>query len=477
MKAETRARSSEPPETVADRVAERLGGSSREPWEVFGERLRRYEIHLTGAAVEMRRGPIDLEGFGVRLFRPRDGGLGVGIASSGDLSDATVERTLAAARESTAFARFPAPSVELPGPGGTASTSGAETADPDLSRDPEGRLDAFVHELLEPYERFSDVRPSFGSVRVTLGDCSVVNSEGFRGGYRETLVDLELAIKAFGGAQGAPPAEYWANPRARTLDADALGVDAERWARLARDMRRAKAPPTGQVPVLLPTDVLSDVVPPVVGFRLSGTARLRRIANEAGSRIGAESLRLEDDGTIPYALGSSPFDDEGHPRRRTVLVEGGEVRTLLYDALHAAAFDSAPTGHSQRGNPLFSHWFRFASGVGAHPSTIVLEAGDGGSDEELVEATRDGLWVDQLGWSSPDPQSGTFGGEIRAGYRIRDGRIAEPVRGGTLGGFVIGPPGEPSLLSGLVARGTTARTVGHYRAPTLRVDGLSIAGG
>jgi predicted Zn-dependent protease len=215
----------------------------------------------------------------------------------------------------------------------------------------------------------------------------------------------------------------------------------------------------------------------VVGFRLSGSARLRRIANEVGSRIGAESLRVVDDGTIPYALGSSPFDDEGHPRRRTVLVEGGEVRSLLYDALHGAAFDSAATGHSQRGNPLFPHWFRFASGVGAHPSTIVLEAGDGGSDEELVEATRDGLWVDQLGWSSPDPQSGTFGGEIRAGYRIRDGRIAEPVRGGTLGGFVIGPPGEPSLLGGLVARGKTVRTVGHYRAPTLGVDGLSIAGG
>jgi predicted Zn-dependent protease len=467
--------SHEPP--AADRVADELAHRLEAPWEIFGERLHRYELHLAGDRIEMRRGPIELVGFALRLFRPQNGALGVGVAASSDLSASGVERARAAAEASTRYSRFPARAVQLPDGAKGPRRAEMRIADERLLGDPEPPLTAFVHDLLAPFDGIRDVRPTFGSVRATIGESSLANSEGLRARYTSTVVDLEFAVKAFGGDEGRAPGEYWVNTRSRTLDPGSLGVDVDRWCRLARDVRRAGAPPSGELPVIFPTEVLSDVIPPVLGFRLSGRARLRQMANEAGSRIAHESLRISDDGTLPGALGSAPFDDEGVPHHRTVLVEDGEVRSLLYDTLYGAAFSEAPTGHARRGDPPFSPWFRFGSHPFTYPTTVSLDPGDGGSEEELIEAIDDGLWVDQLGASSPDPQSGTFGGEIRAGYRIHRGRLSEPVRGGTVGGFVIAAPDRPSLLTGLVGRGKRARTVGHFRAPTVRVDGLSIAGG
>jgi len=65
---------------TAFRVAEALRVDG--PWEVFGERSRRYEIHFNGRSIEMVRGPISLEGYSLGLFRQRDGGAGVGLAEA-----------------------------------------------------------------------------------------------------------------------------------------------------------------------------------------------------------------------------------------------------------------------------------------------------------------------------------------------------------------------------------------------------------
>ena len=107
---------------------------------------------------------------------------------------------------------------------------------------------------------------------------------------------------------------------------------------------------------------------------------------------------------------------------------------------------------------------------------MVVEPGTGGSDAEIAEIAGDGIWLQQLGWASPDAISGAFGGEIRIGYRIRNGKLAEPVRGGTIGGTVVAPPGTPSLLSCISAIGSEARLVDDLSSPTLLVKPLTVAG-
>ena len=110
------------------------------------------------------------------------------------------------------------------------------------------------------------------------------------------------------------------------------------------------------------------------------------------------------------------------------------------------------------------------------PTTIVLEPGEGGSDNEIVKADGDGIWVQRLGWASPDPLSGAFGGEVRIGYRIRHGKIAEPIRGGTVGGVVLGTAGTPTLLTSIAALGSTATLTENFSGPTILVKPLTVAG-
>ena len=229
--------------------------------------------------------------------------------------------------------------------------------------------------------------------------------------------------------------------------------------------------------MVLPASVSSGILPLVIGFQFTGSARLRKIAPEIGRTVGIAGLSLHDDGRVPWAASSFPLDDEGTPSRRRTLIANGVVSELMYDALHAGAFDLPPTGNAVRGMEFgFRDWRRFLHRPVGTATTVVVDPGSGGSDAELIETAGDGVWVQQLGWAIPDPISTAFGGELRIGYRIRNGKLAESVRGGTVGGVVLAPPGAPSMLASVAAIGSTPTLTDGVQMPTLLVRSLTVAG-
>ncbi|MCI4317397.1 MAG: TldD/PmbA family protein [Thermoplasmata archaeon] len=467
---------SSPPARTAHLVADQLRGKLAGPWDVYGERIRRYEVHVNGAEVEMFRGPIHLEGYGLRLFRPVDGGLGSGFSSTTDLSADGIDETVRIAEETTPFSRSPAKSLTLPskmgGPG-----EPARSVDLSLWERPEESLRAYVHGLLSAFDGHKGVVPSFGSVRVTLTESSLANSEGAEQSFAHSTADVEFAVKAFGGPEGPAPGEYWVNSRARTLTSTTLPTEVADWCRKAEDARQAKATPTGDLTVLFPASVLADVLPAILGYRFGGAAQLRKMAPPIGSSVGSEKLTVHDDGLFPLGLGTSPFDDEGVAQSRRPLIEGGTVKGHLQDLVYASALGARSTGNGLRDSVEFAPWFHFTRGPSPGATTLVVAPGDGGSDAELLEGVEDGIWLDQLGYAFPDPVSGSFGGEIRMGYRVRNGRLAEPIRGGTVGGLVFGDAPEGTLFGGVSGIGSRPTLAGHLSTPTIRVGGFPVAGG
>ena len=460
---------------TAFEVADRIRGEG--PWDVFAERARRYEVHLNGRSIEMVRGPIELEGFGLRVLRSRDGKSGIGFLASTDLTEPGVRSAFESAEALTRYSTFPAKKVDLPSP-----TQGAvplpEIRDSVLWDRPTETLGEHVQALLGTFEGRRGVAPSFGSVRATLTETTIANSEGLRVSYAHTTVELEVAVKAFDGPEGPAPGEYWVNESARRIDGKSLASRVDDWCRYAQDARRAVAPPSGELRVVLPASVSADILPPVIGFRCNGGSRLRQIAPSIGTRWGAESLTVRDDGRLPWAIASSPFDDEGSPQGKRDVISNGSVVGLLYDILHAGAFETRSTGNALRGlQPAGGRdWRRFLHSPSGISTTLVVAPGSAGTDAEVVAAAGDGIWVQQLGWAVPDPVSGAFGGELRIGYRIRNGKIAEPVRGGTVGGVVVAPPGEGSLLANIETLGSTPSLTEGLYAPTLLVRSLTVAG-
>jgi predicted Zn-dependent protease len=468
--------SSSPTADTAFRYADRIRPTLAPPWDVFGERIRRYEIHFNGRTVEMTRGPVRIEGVGVRVFRPVGDELGVGFAS-GTLTSQDGSLLIAeAAERSVHYATFPAASVQLPDrPLGQSGE--LEIRDPHLWERPQESLEELSHALFEAFERRSSESPSFGSVRASLVESTITNSSGLAGAFAHTTLELEVAIKASGGPEGPAPGEFWVNRVYRRLGPESLPAQISKWARLAQDARGAAAAPTGNLPVVLPTECWSEILPPVIGYRFTAAARLREASPDRGAVYGAPEVSISDDARYPGGILSAPFDDEGSPTRRVPLIERGSTQGLLYDSLHSAAFREPSTGSGRRGG-LFGPdpWIHFTHAPAPKGTTIDVHPGSGGSIAELIESVSDGILVEQLGWAFPDPVSANFGGELRIGYRIRGGKIAEPIRGGTVGGAVLGPPGRPTLLNSIVALGSKPELHGQLHAPACVTTGLTVAG-
>jgi predicted Zn-dependent protease len=461
----------DPAEPLAATVAERLGHRPGS-WDVFAERIWRYELHLVGDRVEMRRGPLMLEGFGYREIRPAENGVHVGFAASTDLTPRGIARSVEQAERAGAYASFPAKGVKLPGE--EASPPDAESMDAALWERPEAVMERYLHALLEPYGGERRVRPSFGSVRVSLTQVSIANSEGLETGFRKTAAEIEFAVRAEAGPEGRPRGEYWVNQHAVRLEPERVPHEVADWNRRALDAQRAEPTRAERLTVVLPPEVLSDILPVTLGVRLSGAGALRGMRPAAEAVVAGEGIELFDDGLFPYALATAPRDDEGVPERRRRIIAGGHVQEPLNDRLHAGALGTAADGCARRSNAR--GWYRFPHAPSPGVSTIVLPAGPAGSDAELMESVGEGLWLDQLGYAFPDPVSTAFGGEIRLAYRIRNGRLAEPVRGGTVGGVTLAGASEAALLRTITAIGSESRLVGRLSAPTVATNGLTVSG-
>ncbi len=445
-------------------------------WELYGQRLRRYEVYFDRTQVETARGPILVEGVGLRVFRPRETKMAVGFQATTDLSNRGLAAMTETAERLSRYATFPARRVALPtgsGPKG----QGPKVLDPSLWADPVERVQEYVEALLAAFPASGDPAPSFGSLKATLVENSMVNSDGLSVSYAETLAELETAVKAGGGPEGPAPGEYWVTREMRRLETGPLPAEVATWCERARDVRRAKQPPSGRVPIGLPTSLLAEILPSALETRFSGVGRLRKIAVEPGTRLASESVSLHHDPTIPWSVGSTPVDDEGTTPTIVRLIERGSVGGLFYDCLHAGAFDIASNGAAVRVSDFGRReWLRFSRRPSPALATVAIPPGSGGSDAEIIETVEDGVWVDQIGWPNPDDVSSSFGGEIRIGYRIRHGQLAEPVRGGTVGGLTFAPPGTPSLLGGVRALGSTPTLVGRVFSPSMVVDGLTVSG-
>lgn len=460
--------------STARRAVEALGSELQGTWEIFGQQFVHNEIHYVGHRVEQIRGPIELEGVGIRLFRPREGITGIGDGATNDLRPEALARAVRAAELGTRHSSFPVPSVDLPD--GSAALRAVQNVDAMVRDEPLEGAKAFGEALLEQFPEGTTEVPSFGSVRLTYAMRSIVNSAGADREEPSTLVEFEWAVKSSGGPEGRPAGEYWINGRAARLDPDSLGVDVPRWCQIARDVRTAEPPSGGLYKVVLPPTVLYDIVPVVLGAKLSGGAERRKLDYPVGTQVASPALDIADAPHLAWATHSMTFDDEGSATAGGPLLEKGTVKRHVYDVLNGKALGHPATGNMFRLNRFGENWFRFVDPPSGQPLNTVVRLGDGGSDEELIEAAGDGIWLEQMGYAFPDPTSGSYGGEIRIAYRIRNGKLAEPLRGGTIGGLVLASDGTASLMGNVTSVGSEPRLVASFSSPSWLVGNVPISG-
>ena len=387
-------------------------------------------------------------------------GQSVAAASSSDLSRESVTRLV---DEAVSLARVTSPDDKSGLP--DASELARQVPDLDL-RDRSGH-DLSPEDKIELARR-CEAAALAADPRITnseggdFGDrrarYAYATSHGFSGEYETSSFSLSVAPVA--AENGQMQRDYWyhvTRKRAQLEAPEDIGRTAAR-----RTVRRlgARQVKTTEVPVIFDPDMAATLVRHISGAA-SGPALYRRasfLVGKLGERIAAPSITIVDDGTIPGALGSRPFDGEGLPVRRTVIVEQGVLRSYLLDTY---------TGR-KLGLPSTHHAARDGSGVGVSTTNLYLAAGSS-DPAEMIRSVKNGLYVTELIGFGVNGVTGDYS-RGAVGLWIENGELAYPVEEITVAGNLL------DMLNAVEAVGNDLVFRDRTAAPTLLIGRMTVAG-
>lgn len=297
-----------------------------------------------------------------------------------------------------------------------------------------------------------------GSASAGRGLFALATSHGFAGGYAASSHSISASVVA--GEGSAMQRDYsWRSTRhAADLKSPAeIGREAGERAVSRLNPGRVKS---GQVPVVFDPRVGNSLVGHLLGA-MSGASIARRasfLLDRDEQQLFDSSITITDNPHMPRGMRSRPFDGEGLPTASRHFVEGGRITGWLMDSAAARQLGGQPTGHASRGSSGPPH---------VTASNVVLTGGTL-TPAELMADIADGVYVTELIGHGVNGVTGDYS-RGASGFRIVNGQVAGAIAEFTVAGSLI------DMFAAL----TAANDLEIYRGidvPTLRVDGMSIAG-
>ncbi len=394
---------------------------------------------------------------GLRVLR----GKRVGSAYTSDLSAEGIRKMVESALEVAAISTDD-PNAGLP----EASELGALEGDLQLYSDDIAAVDTDRRieqaRLAEEAALGADPRitnSEGASFDAYAGERAFANSRGFIGSYRLSSCSLSTTPVARQG--DAMERDYWyssARSYAKLESPESIGRRAAE-----RTLRRlgARKVATQKVPVVFDPQVARSLLANVFDA-VDGDAIFREasfLAGKLGERVASEKVTLIDDGTLPGLFGTTPYDDEGVPSRRTVVLDRGVLKSYLLNAYTARKLGMKTTGNAARG---------ITGNTGVGHGNLHLERGER-SAEEIIRGIRKGLYVTELIGSGVNIVTGDYS-RGAAGLWIENGEFAYPVSEITIASTL------QEILMGIDAVGADLEFRGSIASPTLVIGEMTVSG-
>jgi PmbA protein len=285
------------------------------------------------------------------------------------------------------------------------------------------------------------------------------NSRGFAGEYRSSYCSLSASPVAREGE--SMERDYW-----YTMARGYEGLEAAEYVgRTAaqRALRRLNAVKveTQKVPVVFEPrtarSLLDNIFEAVHGMSIYRQESF--LAGKLGEQVAGPMVTVIDDGTLPGLFGTSPFDDEGVPSRRTVVIEHGVLKSYLLNSYAARKLGLKTTGNASRG---------LTGNAGIGHGNFFLERGVQ-SPEEIIGGVTNGFYVTELMGFGVNVVTGDYS-RGAAGLWIRNGELAFAVSEVTIAGNL------NEMLRGIDAVGKDLEFRGSVAAPTIRIGELTVGG-
>jgi PmbA protein len=394
---------------------------------------------------------------GLRVFV----GQSCAVVSSADLSAESLARL---AMDAVAFARVtaPDPHAGLPDPADVvgnapdldlydARAESISTAEK-IALATEAEAAAFAADAAITNSEGAEFTGAVG--RTTYG-----NSLGFVGHYSSSRFSLHVVPVAT--RNGTMQRDFWytAGRRFDRLEsAHAVGVEAAR-----RTVRRlgARKVETCQVPVVFDPEAAGSLLGHLAAA-VSGSAVYRGtsfLRDKLGQPIAVPELNVDDDGTIPAALGSKPFDGEGVATRRTTVVRHGVLQSYLLDSYAARKLGLRTTGNAARAA---------GDAPAAAPTNLLLRAGTV-SPRDMIASVDRGLYVTEFIGYGVNMITGDYS-RGAAGLWIERGELTHAVEEVTIAGNLLDMFRDIEMIGNdLVQRSSIS-------APSLKIGRMTVAG-
>jgi PmbA protein len=299
-----------------------------------------------------------------------------------------------------------------------------------------------------------------GTFDAATGHKVLANSHGFIGEFQRSYCAIAAAPIAQ-DANGAMQRDYWFS-MVRTLakleSPEAVGRKAAQ--RTLRRLGGRKIAST-QTPVILDPLVAGSILDNI-SDAVNGDAVYRQssfLAGKLGEKVAASHINVIDDGTMPEGFGTEPFDGEGVPTQRTPVIENGVLKSYLLNTYTAKKLGLKTTGNAARalaGSPNISS------------GNFFLQKGER-TPEQMIADIKQGLYVVQFIGFGVNMVTGDFS-RGASGIWIENGELTYPVEEVTVAGNL------KDMLNNISEIGNDLEFRGATASPTIRIDGMMIAG-
>ncbi|HYD65963.1 TldD/PmbA family protein [Azospirillum sp.] len=287
---------------------------------------------------------------------------------------------------------------------------------------------------------------------------AIAASNGFAGGYAVSRRSLSVSVLAGTGTGMERDYEYDSKVYGSDLRAAAeIGREAGERAVRRLNPRKVKSQ---KVPVVYDPRVSRGMIGHLTGG-ISGPAVARGtsfLKDKLGQVIFPAAISIVDDPFVRRGLRSRPFDAEGVTVEKRTIIEEGRLTTWLLDLRSARQLGLKTTGHASRGT---------SGPPGPAPSNIYMAPGSR-SREDIIGEIKDGLYITELMGSGVNGVTGDYS-RGASGFWIENGRLAYPVSELTVAGNL------KDMFLNMEAASDLELRFG-MDAPTLRIDGMTVAG-
>lgn len=234
--------------------------------------------------------------------------------------------------------------------------------------------------------------------------------------------------------------------------------------------------PSGKMPVVIGNGFGGVIFHEACGHALEATSvgiKASCFTDKLGKQIASTVVSAKDNARLEGEWGSYNFDDEGNESSDLQLIKDGICVGYLVDELGSRRMGMKPTGCSRRQDYTYAPTSRM--------SNTYIENGKD-DPKDIIADTEYGLYASKMGGGSVDTATGEFNFAVTEGYMIRNGKIAEPVRGATLigkGGEVlmnIDRVGNDLEHSAGVCGSISGGVPVNVGQPTIRVSSMIVGG-